>query len=424
MTESVEEEPLPPPPVFDAVTPPVPELFPPSEPTGDIDPADTLASVTHVSGPEWKKHFYPYFRLGGFYDDNIFIQHDHKQADFVGIAGFGLRAGLGEVKAPLYTLRDARNVPLLYEAPPQPIGNFLFIDYSGSFVRFVHTPSENSYDQDALLSAGWTDTKLTLGFTAHFQSLSSSDIDIGNRVRRDIYSLGLNTKYELSGKTSVEANFSFTGTHYDNLISNREWLNEDWFNYQLTSKIRLSTGIGLGLLQIDHSPSQNYERLLVRAVYQATEKFSFNGRVGFEYRNLHGDSPLSRNPVFGFGVNYAPFDGTVLGLDGYRSTEASGIIAGEDYTRTGVDIIIRQRFLQRFYFIVTTGYENLDYAQAAANVTASREDHYLFERLSVAFDVTQWCNTNVFYVHQRNSSSDALQSFTDNQVGMEVNFSF
>lgn len=401
--------------------PPVAEVPAPEAPPVE-GTEGAVTGVTARSG--WKKNVFPHFRLGGYYDDNIFIQNTNRQGDFIGFAGFGLRLGLGEVRAPLYTFREARNVPTLYEAPPQPFGNFLMADYSGTFFAFANHSSEDSYDQDALLSMGWTGAKLSLGFEARFQSLSGGDVDVGDRVRREIYHAGLNGWYELSEKSSLEANFSYTNTQYENLINSAEWINEDWFNYQITGKIKLSPGIGLGVLQIQDSPDQPYARLLLRAKYEATAKLSFDGRIGLEYRDVQTGSSFRNNPVFGLGVTYVPFDGTTLSLDGYRTAEASATRLGEDYTRTGADLKVRQRFLQRFYFSVTGGYENLRYEQVASTAEASRRDHYFFGRAAVAFDVTRWCNAELFYNLQRDSSSLAENSFTDNQVGLEFDFAF
>ncbi len=372
----------------------------------------------------WRKNVFPHFRIGGYYDDNIFIQRSGKQSDFIGFAGFGLRLGLGEVQAPLYTLREARNVPRIYEAPPQPFGNFFLVDYSGTYLFFVDHSEQNAYDQDALLSIGWMGSKLSLGLEGKFQSLSSPDIDAGRRVRRYILSGAVRANYELSGKTSLESNVSYTSTQYQGLIDSGEFQTEEWLNIQITPKLKIAPGVGFGILTVQGSDNQPYARVLVRAVYDFSEKLSFNGRLGGEYRDVQRGSSFRNNPVFGLGISYVPFDGTTLSLTSYRLAEASALLAGADYTRTGVDLKIRQRFLQRFYLTLTGGYENLDYHAVTNDSTTNRNDHYFFGRAAIAFDFTRWGNAEIFYNFQRDSSNHPGNSFTDNQVGFELNFAF
>jgi hypothetical protein len=372
----------------------------------------------------WRKNLFPHFRIGGFYDDNIFIQEHDKQSDFIGFAGFGLRFGLGDVRAPLYTLREARNVPILYEAPPQPFGNFILADYSGSYMVFADHSSQNSYDQDALVSMGWMGSKLALGFEGKFQSLSSPDIDAGGRVRRYILHAGVNINYEVSDKTSIEANFAYTGTEYSGLTDFAEFLNEDWLNIQITPKLKIAPGIGVGVLTIQDSSDQPFGRVLIRAVYECSEKLAFSGRIGVEYRDVERGSAFRNNPIFALGATYAPWDGTSLSVGGYRLAEASALLAGADYTRTGVDLKLQQRFLQRFFAKLTGGYENLDYHAVSGDSSINRNDDYFFGRAAVAFDFTRWGNAEIFYNYQKDSSNRPGSSFTDNQVGIEFDFAF
>gem|GEM_PF-6905084 len=372
----------------------------------------------------WRKNVFPHFRFGGFYDDNIFISEFHRESDFIAFAGFGLRLGVGEVQAPLYTLRETRNVPHLYEAPPQPFGNYVLADYSGTYFAFADHSEQNAYDQDALLSAGWMGSKLSLGFEARFQSLSSPDIDVGRRVRRYITGLTGRAEYDLSPKTSLETDISFVSTQYRSNLDSNEFLNENWLNLELTPKLKIAPGIGFGLLTIQESPDQPFGRALLRIVYDYSEKLAFNGRIGVEYRDLERGSGFRNNPVFGLGATYIPFESTTISMSAYRTAEASAVLAGADYTRTGVDLKVRQRFLQRFHVTLTGGYENLDYHAVSRASIPARSDDYVFGRASVAFDVTRWGTAEVFYNYQRDSSSHPGNSFTDNQVGIEIDLAF
>jgi len=385
--------------------------------------AETTIEVKEGAG-SWRKKVFPYFRLGGYYDDNIFISETERESDFVGFAGFGLRAGLGEVVAPLYGLREKRNVPILYETSPPVPGNFVWADYSGMYRFFLDHSEQSSYDQDLLMRLGWTDGKVTLGLEGRFQSLSTPDIDAGGRVRRYIFHAGAEVDYQLSELTSVEADFSYTNVQYTSLIDSSEFLHESWLNYQLTPKLKVAGGIGVGVLTMQGGPNQPYGRVLVRAVYEYSPKLSFSGRLGLEYRDVQEGSAFRNNPVFGLGITYAPWDGTFISLEGYRFAEASAMLAGADYTITGVDLTVRQRFFQRFILTLTGGYENWDYRFMPGDSSVKRNDNYFFGRAAIAFDITRWCNAEIFYSYQRDSSTYPGNSFTDNLVGIGFDFAF
>lgn len=372
----------------------------------------------------WRKNLFPYFRVGGYYDDNIFIQESPRESDFIGFAGFGLRFGLGEVVAPLYNLREKRHVPVLYDAPLSSSGNFIWADYSGIYRLFTDHPELSSYDQDAMSRLAWSDGKLTLGFEGRFQSLSTPDIDAGGRVRRYIFHAGVDGYYQWSDLTSFEANFSYTNTQYTGLIDSSEFINENWLNYQITPKLKIGPGIGVGVLMMQGGPNQPYGRVLMRAVYEYSAKLSFSGRLGLEYRDVQEGSAFRNNPVFGVGVTYAPRDGTSISLQGYRFAEASALLAGADYTITGVEMEILQRFLQRFFITLTGGYQNLNYHLVSGDSSPRRNDNYFFGRAAIAFDITKWCNAEIFYSYQRDSSTRPGNSFRDNQVGIGFDFAF
>ncbi|HWL51002.1 MAG TPA: hypothetical protein VNQ90_01105 [Chthoniobacteraceae bacterium] len=389
----------------------------------DPAPADDKI-VDHDKERGWLGNIHPYFHLGGYFDDNVFIDDRDRQADFVSVVGFGLRLGLGEVTPPLDELRTRRNVPLLYTTLPRTSGNFLFADYSGQYEFFADHSELSAYDQDALLSTGWTDGKLSLGLTARFRSLSTPDIDAGGRVRRYIFDVGTNVYYELSGKTSFESDLAYRNTQYPGLVDSSELINENWVNYQITPKIKISPGIGLGILMIHGYGEQPYGRLLIRALYEYSEKLSFHGRLGLEYRDVERGSGFRNNPIFTLGATYEPRDGTTLFLEGYRYAEASALLSGADYTVTGVEGRIRQRFLERFYLTFTAGYQNLDYHLVSDDASPGRVDNYFFGRAAVAFDITKWCNAEVFYLHQRDASTHSGNSFNSNQVGVGLDFSF
>jgi hypothetical protein len=375
--------------------------------------------------PSWHGKLLPHFRLTQYFDDNIFIQPTNKTADFVTLIGLGIRAGWGDVENPLTPIRDRRGVPLLYQDPEAKPGNFLLADYTGTPVLYANTSSQDTYNQDALLKAGWTDTRLSIGLLSRFQSTTISEIDVGELVKQKIYSDGLDVKYALTEKSGIESTFAFVRTDYPaQYISTNDWRHEDWLNYQLTSKINTGPGFGIGITEIQNSGDQTFEQLLYRASYQSTEKLSFTGRAGLELRQLEDEVPSRQIPIFFLGATYALFPGTSVEVDSFRDVGVSALLFGQDYIETGVTLTIRQCLIQKLHLTFSGSFENLDYLPVAANVVATRNDDYFVGKAAVAFDVMKWCTAQVFYIFQRDCSTQGANSFVDNQVGFEWNFAY
>lgn len=373
----------------------------------------------------WRGKLLPHFCINSHFDDNIFIQHDHKVSDFVTTLGIGLRAGVGDVENPLSPIRNFGGLPLIYEDPTTKTGNFLFADYTAIPVLYARTSSQDTYNQDALVRGGWTDSRLSVNVESRFQSLTVSDIDVGNLVREKTYSDRLAVNYALTRKIDIESVSSFNRTEYPTvLISTTDWLEELWLNYKVTAKVETGPGVGFGLTEIQNSPDQSYQRFQYRVRYQASEKVCFNGKAGFENRQL-GDGISSRQySIYSLGVAYSIFNGTTLEVNGYRDMGVSALLSGQNYITTGGELLVRQRLVEKLYLTLAGCYENLDYLPVAKSVEANRNDDYVSGRASVAFDIRKWCNAQVFYKYQRDCSSTESNSFVDNQIGFEMNFAF
>jgi hypothetical protein len=144
--------------------------------------------------------------------------------------------------------------------------------------------------------------------------------------------------------------------------------------------------------------------------------------VGVEAREFQGIDQIKISPVFSLGIDYRPFDGTTIGVVGYRNVSPATSITGQDITATGFNISATQRILQKFIAGISFGYEN-DVYSANSGVTTTqtnRVDNYLYMRLRLSYSFVRWCSANVFYEHRRTNSSQTISSFYDNRIGMEI----
>lgn len=358
-----------------------------------------------VSSLKWGNlEIHPHFDAQVVYDDNIFIRQTNKVDDWVYTLSPGVLLHLGD-----YFKKDE---------------NFVAIDYTPSIIFFDENSASDTVDHEALFDSQYRFTKLTLGLKQIFQSLSGTVIDVGTRVDRDIYTTDLIANYELTGKSSVEANVRYSATEYSSgaLFDYSEWINQNWFNYQMAPKTRIGAGVTLGFLDVDRGPDQDYQQALMRVMYDPTGKITLRASGGFEWRHLDADTRLT--PVFNVGGGYQPFDGTQLDLDIFRRVQSSASLFGQDFTATGITLGARQRMVQKFFAGVRVGLENADYHASTSGVTSSREDDYLFVQPSLTYDFSSHVRASLFYLYRENNSNLPATGFDNNQVGVRVSLAF
>ena len=336
------------------------------------------------------------------YDTNIFIAPRHPQADLLFTVSPGIKFAWGDWLAQQ--------------------GNFLVAAYTLSGLLFVAHPGQDTIEQQGSLDAQWRLARLTLAMQFRFQDLSSANVDVGNRTRRLLYDTALLNKYELSEKTYLEANLYNHIADYSTEISSTEWIARFWFNYRPTPKLTVGSGASVGYLDVEHSPGQTFEQGLLRASYSATEKLSFEAYGGVELRQLEtGDRAF---PVLDISGSYRPFEATELKLTAYRKVQNSALLAGENYTVTGVTIEASRSVRAGWDLVLAGGYNYGGYSAASQRRATAREDSYFFVRPALRFEMAHRLHAEVFYLYQQNDSTYAPTAFHDAQVGALVRFDY
>jgi len=344
-------------------------------------------------------------RLSGtvVYDDNIYIHSQTNQSDLIWVLSPGLSMASGNY------LRGGER--------------YLKLDYSPSFLFFLDQSQNNSIDHDANLSGQWQIAKLTLNLQQLVQVSSGGVLEAGNRVRRHIYNTSIAGTYPLGDKTSLEITARQTINDYESLIGSKEWSEQNFVDYLWTPKTTVGLGLTLGYRDVDQNPGQTYEQFLTRVSYGYSGKTDFHATFGGELAQYGGSGGRSSfGPVFSLGVGYRPYDATTVSLEAYRRDQNSAVLAGQNYTTTGVSASARQRFLHKMFFTLGGGYDNLDYHATTTGVSANREDNYLFLRFNFEWNVTPRWLVGAFYLRRENHSNTL--PFSNNQVGVQSAFTF
>jgi hypothetical protein len=394
------------------------ELYLPESSQEDID---VVINGVRRGGQKWRVIPHAILRAG--YDDNIFITPDHKQSDAFFVIAPGLAAGWGDFRR---ELKEYANFQQRFDLDLEEQGEifdtrrYFFANYTPSVTLFATHRDQDSLDHDGVIAAQWMFTKLTLGFRARIQTLSGSDIDVGERVKRIVSRADINSRYELGSRSSVEANFSFLHYDFKSAIDSTEWTNRDWFNYELFPRINVGAGFVIGRLDVQDGSFQTYEQGLFRAIYAASDKLYFNGQVGAEFRQISGGGPDRQTPVFSVGASWTPFPNTLITLGGSRAVGNSAGTAGDNIIATQIQGSIRQRFGRVFFLTVSGGYGISDYDQISSLTAPPRNDKGWSVLSSLAVDLTKWATLEAVYQFRENDSSVREFGFRENQVTLQL----
>jgi hypothetical protein len=341
------------------------------------------------------------------YDDNIYIS-PQKSSDFI------TQVALNST----YQIGDKTAID----------GNFFSIAFKPTAYIYADHSQQDAEDYFADLTYQHRWTKLTLGLEQRFEKLTNTTIDVGNFVNREVYTTVLNADYDYSDRVSLMGTLTQRITDFDNhaYANTDEWIADGYALYQIAPKLGLGFGPRFGYVSISHAPGQTYEDALLHAQYNVTQKITANLAAGAEFRQYDtssvGDEVL---PIFEASLSYKPFDGTVVTLSSYRHSLTSYNQVGQNYVDTQVQANLKQRFLRKFYYLLSAGYDNSEYKATSSNTANShRKDDYFFVNTGVEWDPNDWLTVSTRYQYSEDNSNISQYSFNDNQVNVQVGVQF
>lgn len=378
------------------------------DPTAGSNNSPSPSSLTDNDSAHWV------FSVEGgvVYDDNILLSARDQKADtaFTLAPKADYRSG---------DLKRKRNG----------YGTF---SYSPEAVMFLSESSENAVDHHVLADIQERFGDWLVGMDGGFERLSGATPDLGDRVERSEWKGRLRAAYDFGGDISADTALGFRAVKYaeGNFADYTEWLSETYVGYQINGAFKVSAGAGFGGLDVDSYGKQTFQRALVRVNANPMENLSLEGSGGAEFRQT--DSGNDTTPVFRVSANTSPLDGTTVGLEGFREVNASGSQPGQNITRTGAAVQVRQQIGEHLSAGLSAGVETSEYQQAGdcecdpvtGKETSARSDDYFFVRPSVRYEFTEGRRAELYWSFRQDDSSVSDFSFEGNQIGLSVLFDF
>jgi hypothetical protein len=352
------------------------------------------------------------------WDDNIFLSHSNKVSDYYFAIEPQITIGVGDIAG--------HNT------------SYLRLDYMPSAILFVDHSDQDAFNQLIHLEGGHSFGRLTLSLSQDIALLESANLnsfydttglwantDASAPTRMNIFYTRLRASYDLTGKTFLQAEFDSPTYFYPNNISDYTISGGLYLYYNWLPKLSVGIGGTFGYTWVDDpSTNQSFEQVNLRLNYEVTAKLALYASGGVEFRQFDGNRDTYNSPVFEFGLNYHPFEGSYFSLAAGRRIYPSGYLEDQDFGATYVAGRFQQRLFHRVYLGLGAGYEHSNYFSTDRNVDATRDDDYWFIEPSVDVLITRWLSAGVYYLHREDSSNDDFFSWEDNQVGVRATLRF
>ena len=345
----------------------------------------------------------PVMNLSTTYSDNILESTTNRRTDVIYTIAPGLSLSAGDYMTKQYSFFSLQYIPTLN--------------------LYNHFSTLNSLDQHLRIDAQYGLERLKLSGYFGYDKAFGGNRDIGGLVNSEYWTMGLEAKYLLTPKTTLEVLGDQTFADYGSSgTGSREFVNHDYVNYQFTPKLTVSAGTAFGILQPYVGGTQTYEQGLFRVQFVSTAKLTFVGNAGFEVRQFPSGAGTRFTPVFTLSANYQLFPGTALTLSGSRNVTYSAAVTGSNYTATNVTAGITQHVIGKFSLGMSFGFENDSYFQVggASPGAVQRVDNYFALSPTLTYTLNDWAIVSVSYLYRDNQSNAPARSFYNNQVSVQV----
>ena len=367
----------------------------------------------------------PIVELRATYDNNIFISHTHPQADLYTTAIAGVAVGWGDFRDQLTTLGSFQETFEGARTPDYDLRRFFFASYTPGYTAFLDHSDQNTVDQNATIAGRWRFGSLICNARANYRFFSEALHDSGTRARQSRFDFTLNSRYETSSRTSLEADLNVITHHYDqgSLVNSVEWIDRNYLNYQVLPKTNVSAGVTLGYVSVNAGPDQAYEQALTRVTYDTGRHLSAQVFGGVEFRQFSGGSDLT-NPVFGLQALYSPLDGTEVSLSASRLVTNSAEYIGQTIVATEAVLGGLPAPFRQDHAYPPGRLRQLRLLPGLRPGGNQRADDSLHLDASLSFQLTAHLTLTLSYLFSHNESNVERFNYDDDRAIIDLNLLF
>lgn len=345
---------------------------------------------------------HPHLDFVASYDDNVLLQRDNPLDDFCFTTSPGLQFLYGQSEH-----------------------NFIALDYTASFERFVRLTGQDANNQFVKLNGQFEFHQLTLGVSHLFQDIKGPNTQIGARVQSLDNITHLDLEYRLSSKTSLGVGYGQYLHDYDlaGLYDSREYTPYATLFYHMTPKSDLFCRFAYGWVSVDGGPGATYQEVDIGIRGKLTKKISGSARVGYQHRSFDDEMNDVNSFVAAVDLEALLTRRMTLRLGVSRSINPSPSVMGNSYEATQVDCKLTYRFpRQKVGLWIGGTYERDDYENPVGGI--DRVDDFYELSVGMTWDATKWMQLGAEYLFWHNDSRLTELGFSRNLASIHARVHF
>lgn len=317
-------------------------------------------------------------------------------------------------------------------------GTHWSIDYTPSLSFYSSPEFKNTVDESVTLRGAWSYENWTLSLSQGYIDTTEPLVETGAETEEVGYGTALNASYQMNERTSIDLGLNQNIRLAPGFTDVYTWGTSDWVNYRPNSVIGMGLGATLDYNKVEPGSDMPSEEIQGRIDYRPGPKLTIVASGGVQDMQFTGPSaPPLLTPIFSASLTYQIFQPTLLTLSGSRSANPS-FYANQVETSTGLTGDLHQQLTEKLFIDFSGGYATTPYTsiepetlpagfeEPAPTTTLAqvRNDTITSFEIKLGYAVTQRLIFTVFYSVSHNASSQASFSYTSDQVGLSMNYTY
>lgn len=304
------------------------------------------------------------------------------------------------------------------------IGSHWTLDYTPSWQWYSNNKFQDNVGQNVALN-GWAAYEdWIFGLSQVYRLFNAPTVQTGSQTEQESFATGLTASYRFNSKVSMDLALNQDFESAQQLESYNQWSTMDYVNYQFWPRFNAGLGLGGGYVNMNTGSDMTFEQFQGRIAWNATGKSSLVLHGGLEYRQFvsGGVSPML-NPVFGLALQTQITKKTSLSLSADQGLSAS-YFENQVSESTGVSVTLAQKLSGKLALSVSGSYGTVTYTSSATGVAPIGNYDYTYFTTRLTYSITPRARLSATYQFSDNNSTQPGLSFTANQVGLELSYSF
>ena len=311
------------------------------------------------------------------------------------------------------------------------IGKHWSLDHSTTFQYYSNDHFEDAIEHRTALAGEFEAGNWELGLKQSYGLTAQPMIETASQNKWKTIATAVDASRSINERwrINMSLNQRFTilqdsGNTLININNSRTWDWMNWADYQVSDKLSVGSGFGVGLDVVANGTDMLHQSLQGRVSWKFSDKITLKIAGGGQIRQML-DIGLedADNAVYSTSLVYEPTQTTRLSVNTGQVVRVSSF-AGQFTKSTTVNIGAHQRLMGTLFMTVLSGFSVHDYNPTSTSLMVQRKDknHYIEGRLSLPF--LKRAELSGFYHYGDLFSDQPLYSFTTRQIGVEVSYRF